>query len=200
MIPRKIPAIGEPVPQFYLEKQAVVFLTDNQGTPAGTAVFVELEPERPHPGFGYLVTAKHIVDGFEHDTKVRLRLRHGGTKDVPVSHWVLHPEPRVDVAVSPAVLSRHEFDYSAFLMPSKVQWEPSEGDDIFYIGLLRDVPSMGLEGVPMVRGGVLGAWLQEAIPWRDTNGRAGLSRGRVPVAHLIDVHSHGGLWFALPRL
>jgi len=61
------------------------------------------------------------------------------------------------------------------------------GDQIYFIGLLTNVPSMLDQSIPMVRSGRIGALYQDDIPMRD-----GLVVKDEPIAHLIDTYSRAG--------
>ena len=76
---------------------------------------------------------------------------------------------------------------SEFVDADPERWEPNPGDDVFFAGLLAQVPSMGAKNIPMVRKGSVGALDQEEIPMRMPGNTLIKARG-----HLVDCQSFGG--------
>jgi hypothetical protein len=68
-----------------------------------------------------------------------------------------------------------------------LEWAPGPGADVYFAGLLGQVPSMGEENIPMVRTGSVGALYQKGIPMRLPGNTVIKVRG-----HLIDCQSFGG--------
>jgi hypothetical protein len=119
-----------------------------------------------------------------------LSLEDGSVKDEPVDRWVFHPTE--DVAVTPFVDPTGEFFHSLvetdqFVGQAETDVTPATGDDVFFVGLLGSVPSMGKRNVPMVRSGSIGALYQGGIPIRLPDGTVIHTSG-----HLIDCRSFGG--------
>jgi hypothetical protein len=175
--------------------RSVVFIagTNQTGEPAkaelrGTG-FVVGVPAAVGGVFLYVVTAAHVVRSFA-STFVRVSQGDGSVKDEPVGRWVLHPTE--DVAVTPFVDTTGQFGHSFVETPNFVgnaetEFAAAAGDEVYFVGLLGQVPSMGKRNVPMVRSGSVGALYQDGIPMRlpdDTVIHVG--------GHLIDCRSFGG--------
>src|SRR5579871_2432701 len=51
--------------------------------------------------FFYFVTAKHVISRVQGRTGIRINLKAGGTRVIPVDRWFTHPtDPTADVAVA----------------------------------------------------------------------------------------------------
>lgn len=155
----------------------------------GTGFLTMIPSVDPHLGFTYVVTAAHVVRPFC-STFIKLLRRDGTVADLPVSRWVFHATE--DIAVG--TFEKADLDYDHYYVAVKEfvgadadRGEPGPGDDVFFAGLLAQVPSMGAKNIPMVRKGSIGALDQDEIPMRmpgDTFIRAH--------GHLIDCQSFGG--------
>jgi len=178
----------------YPECVAFVCKEDAAGVrePRGTAFFVCVYGVTGAE-WGYLVTARHLIeDGMK--TWVRLRRRDGGSPhDEPVSDWT--PHKTADVAITPCQIPPefiHRYVPDTQFADRWDSWADSRlvlSDQVWFIGLLAHVETMAQRAIPMVRSGILGASYQEDIPFEDdVNG----SITREPCAHLIDCHSVGG--------
>ena len=152
---------------------AVVFISiwiDDAWKPVGTGFFVGLP--RPDGGiFRYLVTAAHVVN---HGYRTAMRLRHvdGSVTHEPVGDWI--PHARSDVAVArigdlapDAIAMFTEWERFADIWTRQHDSEIVVGDQVYFIGLLTNVPSMIDQSIPMVRSGHIGALYQDDIPARD---------------------------------
>ena len=184
-----------PLPEEYPDCVAFVCEKDLDGAqePRGTAFLVSLPAA--HGRHEYAVTAKHVIaDG--KPTTLRLRRVDGGPpddEDVPT--WHKHPD--ADVAVAPVVID--DAIHIAKTVPEgffvdRLHKRLPGGrahvsDPIFYIGLLRNVPSMKDRAIPMVRGGCVGALFQRDVPMWDELHKQTIDE---PYAHLIDCHSFEG--------
>jgi hypothetical protein len=74
-----------------------------------------------------------------------------------------------------------------FVGSQERRFTPGPGDDVYFAGLLGAVPSMGERGVPMTRGGMIGALYQDGVPIRLPDDTVIHVQG-----HLIDCRSFGG--------
>ena len=160
-------------------------------SPMGTGFIASIPTVDPDQGFMYVVTAAHVVRPFL-STFVRLSRHDGTVVDLraPGQSWVFHPVE--DVAVAPLVLPAEEISLtiiptSSFVGIAETRLRPGPGDDVFFTGLLGQVPSMGERNVPMVRGGIIGALHQDGIPMRLPDDTVLSMHG-----HLIDCRSFGG--------
>jgi hypothetical protein len=155
----------------------------------GTGFVVGVPAANPEGMFLYVVTAAHVVRPFA-STFVRVTKADGSIKDEPLDRWVFHPTE--DVAVTPYMDATGQFFHSFvetgnFVGQTETQFAPAPGDDVYFVGLLGQVPSMGKRNLPMVRSGSVGALYQDGIPIRlpdDTVLHVG--------GHLIDCRSFGG--------
>jgi hypothetical protein len=163
------------------------------GSPAiselqGTAFIVAVPSAVPDAAHYYVVTAAHVVRPCS-STFIRFVAPDGSIDDLPVHEWVYHATE--DVAVTPLALEKPYDVFSGpidrFVGAAEVERPPEPGDNVFFVGLVGQVPSMGDRNVPMVRGGVIGALYQDGIPM-------GLPDGNVihVHGHLIDCRSFGG--------
>jgi hypothetical protein len=156
----------------------------------GTGFLIGLRFEADHDqGFVYIVTAAHVVR-LVTASFVKLTRKDGTTVDHKVDEWIFHASE--DIAVTRMPLPYEDYDFVAvedkdIVGTTKRRWEPQPGADVYLVGLLGQVPSMGAQNIPMVRTGTIGALYQDGIPMRlggDTLIRAH--------GHLIDCQSFGG--------
>ncbi len=175
--------------------QSVVFVScswrDEEPELRGTGFVVGVPADDPASIFLYVVTAAHVVRPFA-STHIRLTRRDGGIDDleVPRDTWVFHPFE--DIAAAPIVLRPSEQLVSVigtdlFNGTAETTYNPGIGDEVYFIGLLGQVPSMGTRNVPMVRSGSIGAIHQDGIPIRLPDDTVIHVHG-----HLIDCRSFGG--------
>ena len=150
----------------------------------------------------HLVTASHVV---RHDEPSFMRLRRlrsavpEGVRldereldeevvDVDLGAW--HRHPAADVAISLLRDTDDRWAVGVVMVDDFVdesEHEPYAGEDVFFAGLLAQVESMAERHVPMLRGGMIGALHQRAIPMLEPGGARRLLDG-----HLIDCRSFGG--------
>jgi hypothetical protein len=155
----------------------------------GTGFVIGIQADAPHAFFLYVVTAAHVVRSCA-ATFVRITNADGSVEDMPVDRWVYHPTE--DVAVTPFHDPTGQFahtfveDYQ-FVGSGVMEQSPAAGDDVYFVGLLGNVPSMGKRNVPMVRSGSIGALNQAGIPMRLPDDTVVTVTG-----HLIDCRSFGG--------
>jgi hypothetical protein len=96
--------------------------------------------------FPYLVTARHVAQRVQPDeTFVRVNNKDGKTS-VPVVlddvRWAYHPDPSVDVAVTPSYLNPADWDVAYYNLADRVQpssspYRVQHGDDICIVGLFH---------------------------------------------------------------
>jgi hypothetical protein len=147
----------------------------------------EVDPDQGHV---YVATAAHVVRLLV-ESSIKLRLKGGGTADHQVDEWIFHPTD--DIAVARMPLPYEPYDFLAVESKdfagahAEHQWEPRPGDDVYFAGLLAQVPAMGARNLPMVRTGSIGALYQDEIPMRLGGGTVIRVQG-----HLIDCQSFGG--------
>lgn len=156
--------------------------------PVGTAFFAAV-PWRPDDPMAdgdsfcvYVVTAAHLVTGPD-QSSIRMRGPDGkvvGDWDDPewtiTEHdlaFALFPRSMPGASVSALQLAEPDEKFSPFKL----------GEQVYYVGLLADMPHMERENIPVVRSGNLAAWNQPHVP---------IKNGLRVTAHLIDCRSFGG--------
>jgi hypothetical protein len=178
--------------------KSVVFIAGDHDIPAigdpplqGTGFIVSLPTEDPDRGYFYVVTAAHVVRPFPF-TWVRFPRQDRGADNLRVDRWAYHPT--ADVAATAVSMVEDLEPYRIFHLPigdfvgaEDRRLNPAPGDDVYFAGLLGNVRSMGERGVPMTRGGMVGALYQDGVPIRLPDDTVIHIRG-----HLIDCWSFGG--------
>jgi hypothetical protein len=175
--------------------KTVAFITGQVGAnaesrPRGTGFLTgrrfEVDDKQGHI---YVVTAAHVVRPLT-ASSVRLTLRGGGTADKEIDEWIFHPTEDVAVARMPMPYQAFDFlvvESNEFVGATRHEWEPEPGADVYFVGLLGQVPSMSARNIPMVRTGSIGALHQADIPMRLGGNTVIRVKG-----HLIDCQSFGG--------
>jgi hypothetical protein len=158
-------------------------------------------------GFGYLVTAKHVVKPFAGKDNVYARMnKHVVEPGKPgvqylklPNKWIFHDDPAVDLAVLPwenvgdnYTCTSLSFDdlltTPEYLQAAGVTWPPGLGEDLVYIGLMSS--HMGTKrNLPIVRRGHLGLVSDEAIA-----GPYGPSQYHLANIQGYPGHSGGPVW------
>jgi len=179
-------------------RKTVAFLAyesaDGKRRFCGTAFFVSL-PRDDRTVFGYLVTARHVIDGIRTRSGdatiwVRVNTSAGGFRHigVPLNEWVVHSDSTVDVAV-----------WSVPGLPDDVdaKWIPESmiaddalvrdcqidvGDEVFVLGLFVNHSGHN-RNLPIVRVGNIAAMPEEKVD---------SAIGPLD-AYLIEARSIGGL-------
>jgi hypothetical protein len=148
----------------------------------GTGFVAQMDASDPDECYLHVVTAAHVVRPLA-CSFVRLSRHDGGVTSlaIPATDWVFHPVE--DVAAALISLDRSEsaltvIPISQFCRTAETQFAPGPGDEVFFPGLLGQVPSMGQRNVPMLRGGIIGALHQSGIPMR------------LPDDTVLSVHGH----------
>jgi hypothetical protein len=121
--------------------------------PNGTGFFVIVENENGAGGYGYLVTARHVLKNeqgaFFERIFVRVNDRHHGSGFIPIDlvpggdkqNLFVHDDPTVDIAVLVGWPDQNAFDFLAIptsLIKSKEEFKKSTiraGSDVFFAGL-----------------------------------------------------------------
>jgi hypothetical protein len=177
--------------------KSAVFITGTRetGQPAdkatlrGTGFAVAVPAADPKFGFFYIVTAAHVVRPLG-STFVKLTKQDKSIVDVSISEWTFHPTEDIAVAEFPDPVTDYYFSFVSvddFLGAGELEWKPGPGSEVYFAGLLGQVPSMGTGNVPMVRSGTIGALDQSGIPMRLPDDTVIKVNG-----HLIDCRSFGG--------
>jgi hypothetical protein len=112
-------------------------------------------------GFGYLVTARHVAERVNPSNQSVVRVNTPDHSSAPVLvddvHWTYHPDPNVDVAVTPCQLDQKTFDIGYYNLPDIVKRDASPyrvqcGDPICVIGLFH-LHSGSQRNTPIVHSG-----------------------------------------------
>jgi hypothetical protein len=187
------------IPSEFLE--CVVFVhyeRDGVRRPAGTAFLVSFPDEQDGNSFGYLVTARHVIDAIRShssDRVVHLRVNVRGAGfdwiDSDPDEWLTPDgDEYVDVAVLPwlnrstLALDHQAIPSMAFLDNAILPpiWKVGLGDELFVVGLF--VNHHGRDrNIPIVRVGNIAAMPDE--PVRTSEGNMS--------AYLAEMRSVGGL-------
>lgn len=157
----------------------------------GTGFVAQMDAPDPDECYLHVVTAGHVVRPLA-CSFVRLSRRDGSVTSlaIPPTDWVFHPVEDVAAALislDPSEIALTVIPTSSFVGTAETQFAPGPGDEVFFPGLLGQVPSMGERNVPMLRGGMIGALHQSGIPMRLPDDTVLSVHG-----HLIDCRSFGG--------
>jgi hypothetical protein len=160
-------SMASPAPAEIAKAVTFIFLADDAGNlrtqngepvPNGTGFFVLVENDNGPGGYGYLVTAKHVLKNEKGDffrrVFVRINDRNSGSEflalDVVPSggqqNIFVHNDPTVDIAVIPALPDQAKFDFLAVpssFVKSKEDFKKSmitAGSDVFFAGLFAPHP------------------------------------------------------------
>jgi len=154
-----------------------------QPVPNGTCFFVFVKDEaHPDRGWGYLVTAKHVVQQegvFYPNVWVRLNKKAGGVESLvlplvlngPQKNVFVHEDSSVDLVVV-RVPQPDPTKYDVFALPQELltsqhdfdELKISEGSDVFFTGMF--LPHIGAnKNYPVVRFGRVALLSDERINW-----------------------------------
>lgn len=144
----------------------------------------DTEADGDHP---FVVTASHVVRSST-ATFVTVRSHGGEIVDLTPRNWVFHPKE--DVAVANIDVDPAQYDIVAVpekMFVDKSEHKPVLGEDLYFVGLLGQIETMGQANTPMVRTGTLGALYQQDVPMIEPPNTQRALQG-----HLIDCRSFGG--------
>jgi hypothetical protein len=162
---------------------------------AGSAFFVGriVAEDLPDILFGYLVTARHVIEAIRAKGLLKILLRVNLKSGIAswietdIQNWAFHPNPANDVAVLRRSIAP-EFDHrmwpaTGFALPATILAERiSVGDEIFFTGLFSRAYGE-TKNIPIVRIGNIAAMPDEPI--KTKLGYAD--------AYLVEARSIGGL-------
>lgn len=180
-------------------RKCVVFIgikeEDNNYKPVGTAFFIGRKIKSVDLMFGYLLTAKHVIDGLRDlglkEVYLRINLDVGGAgwTSIPIEAWRFHPTDKsIDVAATPFSIPH---GFSHLMIPLEMfatqeiiaKHKIGVGDEVFITGLFRHHHGQR-RNIPIIRVGNLAAMNEEKIITKDF--------GEIE-AYLIEARSIGGL-------
>ncbi|MEH2472989.1 hypothetical protein V1281_005821 [Nitrobacteraceae bacterium AZCC 2161] len=170
-----------------------IFLADENGNPKidngipvanGTGFLVIVENENGPGGYGYLVTAKHVLKNEKGEyfkrVYVRLNDKHAGsgfiemnlTSSGPDQNIYVHDDPTVDIAVVPGLPNQELFDFLAVpmsMIKNKEDFKKSTisaGSDVFFTGLFA--PHFGDKvNTPIFRFGRVAMITDDRFRWQE---------------------------------
>ncbi len=154
-------------------------------TPVATGFLIGIRVTWADAAHVYVVTAAHAVQSGR-DSWIRVTGLGGVVRDVPVAQWYFHPT--ADVAAAPFDMKdviHTWWSIADFLDANPV--DVQLGDDVYFAGLLAQVPEMHTKNVPLVRSGTLGRMFQDGVPIKQSDGTT-----TYVTAHLIDCRSYSG--------
>jgi hypothetical protein len=198
-----LPAMAMPIPPEVKSVVAFVFVVGPAGTavPQGTAFLVSVKDSTtPDQIFGYLVTAKHVLQtedqkAFRAEILVRLNVLGGESElaKVPLTpdgknkNVFVHSDPTVDIAVVPALLDPTHFEIKMIqddLIVTKEKFKElkiREGSEVFFTGLFTPFVNTR-RNYPVVRFGRVALVTDERIDFGGVKAEL----------YLIETNSYGG--------
>jgi hypothetical protein len=166
----------------------VTALREGVRKPIGTAFIVAVATDvQTHR---YFVTARHVVRDTD-DVSVRIGRPDNGVRDLAVAkeEWKHHLSADVSVALCRDFMVQfiHPEISINNVIPEPENKTVMLGGDVYFIGLLRNVPMMAEQNVPMVRSGTIGRLNQHEIRMRH--------QGTIytVTGHLIDCRAYQGM-------
>jgi len=203
--------MAAPIPPEVKKIVTFIFLADAQGNllqdqnknpaPNGTGFFVGVTNDAKTGGYGYLVTAKHVLRDAQGKNFPRIYLRldklKGNAEFIPLDlvydgnkrNVFTHTDPTVDIAVIPCLPPQIVFDFKIlpddFLTTKQSfqELEIGEGTDVFFTGLF--VAHYGeRQNVPIVRFGRVAMVTDDRILWGNPPQPTEL--------YLLETQSYGG--------
>jgi Trypsin-like peptidase domain len=189
---------------FLADTNGVLLVRNNAPVANGTGFFVLVENENGPGGYGYLVTAKHVLrdekGNYFPRVFVRINDKKGGSQFVSVDlvssgehqNLFVHKDPTVDIAVIPVLPDQHLFDFLAIptaLIKSKEDFKKSTiaaGSDVFFVGLF--VAHYGDKvNTPIFRFGRVAMITDDRITWNEPPKPVELAE-----LYLLETMSFGG--------
>lgn len=182
-----------------------IFISDQKNNliPNGTGFFVMVKDEEdPNRGYGYLVTAKHVLEDESKKllpaVSIRLNRKDGGSDLIKVTlegpnALHLHPDPDVDLAVIPLFPSQETYDFKMIpedLLTTAERFKEAnirEGDEVFFTGLFGHFFGAN-RNYPVVRFGRVALLTDEKIPWKQGSDE----KVKMLDLYLIEAQSFGG--------
>jgi hypothetical protein len=205
--------MAAPPPPNIAKTVTFIFLADDKGSPRiqndapvanGTGFFVFVENEPGPGGYGYLVTAKHVLkdENGEYFKRVFVRIndKKQGSEFIALDltpsgtqkNIFVHDDPTVDIAVIPALPNQEIFDFLAIptsMIKSKEDFKKSTitaGSDVFFAGLFA--PHYGDKiNTPIFRFGRVAMITDDRFRWQEGNKPAEMVE-----LYLLETMSFGG--------
>jgi hypothetical protein len=208
-------AMAAPPPPEIAKTVTFIFLAGSDGNPQvnaqtgdfvanGTGFFVLIPNDDKTGGYGYLITAKHVLQSSDGSFFKRVFLRvndkMGGSEfgaiDIvpfgPTQNVFWHDDQTVDVAVIPVLPSLDRFDFLAIppdMIKSKDDFKNTTimaGSDVFFVGLFT--PHYGdKRNTPIFRFGRVAMLTDDPIRWQEAGKPSVLVQ-----LYLLETMSFGG--------
>ena len=188
-------ALAAPPPPEVAKTVTFIFLSDDNGnirvqndTPFanGTGFFVLVANENGPRGYGYLVTAKHVLENENGEYFKRIFIRvnnkNNGSEFLAIDlvpagsnqNVFVHSDPTVDIAVIPGMPKETLFDFLAIpsaMIKTKEEFKKSTikpGSDVFFVGLFA--PHYGDKvNTPIFRFGRVAMLTDDRFRWQQAS-------------------------------
>jgi hypothetical protein len=206
-------AYSEVIPSDVKKVITFIFVADAKGQPVpnGTGFFVTVKGEGGRGLYGYLVTAKHVLQSghnvyFDH-VYVRLNRINGDAQfaEIPLTqdgHSIVYtnPDPTVDIVVIPGIPRQDIFDFKAIpddMISTKEtfsKYQIGEGTDVFFAGLFVNYYGEH-KNIPVFRFGKVAMFPDQPIPWPDVASAPAKDTGapvKTEQLYLLETQSYGG--------
>jgi hypothetical protein len=208
--------MAAPAPNEIAKAVVFIFLAEQNGQPKinpqtntpipnGTGFFMLVENPNGPGGYGYLITAKHVLldqnGQFFHRIFLRLNDKNGGSQFValdlqpsdPNQNVFIHNDPTVDIAVILGMPDQTQFDF--LMLPSAIIRTKEEfakttiapGSDVFFAGLFTAYYGDKLNR-PIFRFGRVAMLPDERIRWQDNPAKP----ADLVELYLLETMSFGG--------
>lgn len=210
------PSIAATIPPNIKKAVTFIFPADTQGNPLrdpktnnphpyGTGFFVLVKNETGGAGgFGYLVTARHVLRGPDGKdfTRIFLRLNklHGDAEFIPMDlvqggHSIVytHPDPSVDIAVIFGMPNEDTFDFKVVpddMLTDRTSFSHlniAEGSEVFFTGLFANYYGDHRNN-PIVRFGRVAMLPEDRIAWQEEATKP----PQFVELYLLETQSYGG--------
>lgn len=194
-------ARATPIPSQVKEIVTFIFVRTPNGKlkPNGTGFFVGVKDDQnPEKMYGYLVTAKHVIqdkeNGYYLSIFIRLNKLSGGAEfiEIPLKgknapSIFIHDDKDVDIAVLPVLPNKEIYEFKVLqeemLTTLEIfrQMNIREGDEVFFTGLFPQFFGTN-RNYPIVRFGRVAMITEEKVPWEN----------KLLDLYLIESQSFGG--------
>ena len=208
--------MAAPPPAEVAKTVTFIFLADDAGQPRidpntggpianGTGFFVMVQNDNGSGGYGYLVTAKHVLmdatGNFFRRIFLRVNQKSGGSVFLPLDlrssgtdkNVYTHSDDTVDIAVVPAWPDEKVFDSLAIpdsMIRSKEDFKKTTiapGSDVFFAGLFTSYYGDKVN-VPIFRFGRVAMLPEDRIRWQDSPNKP----PQLVHLYLLETMSFGG--------
>jgi hypothetical protein len=211
LCPRAI--MAAPPPPEIAKTVSFIFLADaagnlkiQNGAPVanGTGFFVLVENNAGPGGWGYLVTAKHVLmdenENLQRRVFIRINDKHESSEMISLDltptgtnqNVFFHSDPTVDIAVVPALPDENKFDFLAVqgrMIKTKDEFKKSTirpGSDVFFTGLFASHYGEK-RNTPIFRFGHVAMLTDDRVRWQEQG-----KQPKMVELFLLETMSFGG--------